>query len=113
MVEEADVVCSPGQRELAARTAVLVQRMYEMHGWTWGADWGDNPTAHVPDAESIAQTIEALMKACVVNGEKSASTGRLLVATDNDRQGVFLWLGDYDEVDGTVDVDDKLKLRSV
>lgn len=77
----------PKERELAARAAMLVARMYQMHGWVWlGGE-----LEHVPMVESIAHTIEYLLKQGA--GDEGAETGRLMAWRHGDLLDVYLNVG--------------------
>ncbi len=88
--------------ELAAKCAVLVGRLYEMHGWVWGG-WGRDD-GYTPEAEAIAQTIKHLLDD--VEDHHTLATGRLMVMDCEGDKTVYLQLGYMDKC-GYVRVDNE------
>ena len=90
---------SAPERELAARSAVLIGRLFMVQGWQYSGTGGD----HTAGVEEIAETIEQLIADSAEEGR--ASTGRLLVMRTDLGIETFLHLGTLYE-NGEVDVDD-------
>lgn len=103
MPESTGVQGHEAEQELAARTAVLVVRMFMLHNWRWGAEDCD----YIPTAEAIAEMIGELLDVSRRSGE--AHTGRLRVVRGDLGTEVYLLLGGIYE--GDVVVDDVLKGR--
>lgn len=109
MLLDTDRPTTPKENELAARCAVLVGRMYEMHGWTWGGWTKDRGDAYIPEAEAIAQTIGHL----IATDLDAVSTGRLHVQRNDEGDvEVFLSIGWMNGGDGYIDVDNQIDRRN-